>query len=65
MVVLNTESCRTGTVEHSLYIGTVTFISGRPRASELQVTIDREEERVLVFTAERLDKKACYFIFIF
>jgi hypothetical protein len=65
MVVLNTESCRTGTVEHSLYIGTVTFISGRPRASELQVTIDREEESELIFTAERLDKKACYFIFIF
>ena len=61
MVVLNTESCRTGTVEHSLYIGTVTFISGRPRASELQVTIDREEERVLVFTAVHLDNKArCY-----
>ena len=64
MVVLNTESYSykdSGT----LYIGTVTFISGRPRASELQVTIDREEESELIFTAERLDKKACYFIFIF
>ena len=54
MVVLNTESCRTGTVEHSLYIGTVTFISGRPRASELQVTIGSEEESELVFSAELL-----------
>ena len=60
MVVLNTESYSykdSGT----LYIGTVTFISGRPRASELQVTIGSEKESELVFTAVHLDNKArCY-----
>ena len=60
MVVLNTESYSykdSGT----LYIGTVTFISGRPRASELQVTIGSEEESELILYGRASDNKArCY-----
>ena len=43
-------------------------ISGQSSSSDVAVRterLDREEESELIFTAERLDKKACYFIFIF
>ena len=67
MVVLNTESSSYRN-SGALYIGMDISISGQSSSSDVA---GRRNNRLrgrgseLIFTAERLDKKACYFIFIF